>query len=37
VFEGVEETLYIDDCCHFNVSGMQRVAEAITREILAED
>ncbi|MEO1086155.1 MAG: hypothetical protein AAFY88_18095 [Acidobacteriota bacterium] len=29
VFEGVEETLYIDTCCHFNERGMGRLATAI--------
>lgn len=36
-FEGVDETLYVDDCCHFNAIGMKRVADAVTREILADD
>lgn len=37
VFAGVEETIYIDDCCHFNMRGMQIVAAAIAHEILKQD
>jgi len=37
VFEGVDQTLYVDDCCHFNEIGMELVATAVTREIVADD
>ena len=35
VFSGVEETLYFDDCCHFNEKGMERVAKLMAQTILA--
>ena len=31
VFEGIEDTLYVDDCCHFNERGNDLLAEAIAR------
>ena len=37
VFAGIDETLYVDDCCHFNKRGLDLVAEAMAREILEAD
>lgn len=36
IFAGVEDTLYVDTCCHFNHKGMNMVASAIARAILDE-
>jgi len=33
VFEGVEEPLYIDDCCHVNEEGSRLIAKEIARVI----
>ena len=35
VFEGVDETLYVDDCCHVNKLGYELIARALARFILA--
>lgn len=35
VFENVDETVYVDDCCHVNELGNARMAEEIARAILA--
>jgi hypothetical protein len=34
LFTEVPQTLYIDDCCHFNLLGNQIVAEAIAGELI---
>ena len=36
VFAGVEDTLYVDPCCHFNKQGVDLVASAIARAIIRE-
>ena len=36
LFRDHPESLYIDDCCHFNQSGLELMAEAIARAILDE-
>jgi hypothetical protein len=36
VFAGVEEPLYVDDCCHVNARGNALLAEAIARAILED-
>lgn len=36
VFAGIEEPLYIDGCCHFNLRGNQILATAIARPLAAE-
>jgi hypothetical protein len=35
VFAGVEEALYVDDCCHLNVAGNRRLADAMAGAIAA--
>ena len=35
LFEGLEETLYVDDCCHVNERGNELIAREIARVILA--
>jgi len=35
VFAGVDETLYVDDCCHFNRRGNAILARAVARAIAA--
>jgi len=35
VFEDVDETLYVDDCCHFNQLGNEVVARALAQFILS--
>jgi hypothetical protein len=34
-FAGVNDTLYVDDCCHYNVKGYERLADAMADAILA--
>ena len=34
-FVGRTETLYIDDCCHFNELGNRLIAERVARALLA--
>jgi hypothetical protein len=34
-FADVAETLYVDDCCHYNVKGYELLADAIAAAILA--
>ncbi len=36
VFAGVEDTLYVDKCCHFNTRGMDLVATAVARAIIRD-
>ncbi len=33
VFQGKEQTLYVDECCHFNPEGNKIMAQAIARAI----
>jgi len=37
VFEGLDETLYVDTCCHFNRRGNEVLAEAVARFISVAD
>lgn len=34
MFADVPETLYVDECCHLNAAGYERVAERLGRELL---
>ena len=34
VFKGVGETIYYDNCCHFNTEGNQLIGQAIARTII---
>jgi hypothetical protein len=36
VFAGHSEAIYNDDCCHFNMAGMDLVSQAIARAILTK-
>lgn len=36
IFHGVEEPVYVDDCCHVNPRGNALLAEAIARAILED-
>ncbi len=36
VFASSTETLYVDDCCHFNKVGVRRLSEAIVEHLLAK-
>jgi hypothetical protein len=36
LFEGVEETLYVDDCCHLNRRGNARLAAAVAAALAAD-
>jgi len=36
IFAGDPETIYIDNCCHYNQAGYEIMAEAIARAILSD-
>ena len=36
IFEDVAEPLYIDNCCHLNDEGYERIARRIAHTIMAD-
>jgi hypothetical protein len=36
IFQGVEEPLYIDDCCHLNRDGMERLAREMAGRVRSD-